>query len=277
MIVYTGQEKKYVGKNARSFDVAKYMGKWYDVAHKPFKYQAPCPPDAQSTAFYRFSHGNTIQVTNRCGNQVAQGIARMQGDDPMRLEVSFGNNQPAGEYWIVMVDSYRYKWSVVSNSDRSLLWILSRTPKLSTATLKRLVNYLQRAGYNVSDLIYYSAQHLPLKSKGVRVWSVSNLEKTAIENRAFRKVETTAKHLQLVVMHLEAGQEIGAERHPDTDQFFRLEQGRAMFRYKYNARDNWTDVALETNGAFMVPAGTWHNVIAVTPVSLYTIYSSPKH
>jgi mannose-6-phosphate isomerase-like protein (cupin superfamily) len=85
----------------------------------------------------------------------------------------------------------------------------------------------------------------------------------------------TAKHVQLVVMCLGPGEEIGDEVHPNVDQFFRIEQGEAKFvlneKQERPARDG---------DAVVVPAGTYHNVINTSktaPLKLYTLYSPPNH
>lgn len=242
------------------------MGQWYDVAHKPFKYQAPC--QEQSTASYRLlADEKSVQVVNRCGTSVATGIATPRDGDKMRLNVTFGKQTPPGEYWIVMVDSAHYKWAVVSNRDRSLLWVLSRKAHLPTKLLQKVLAILVQRGYDIGDLQLASS----------RLWQTRDIETLTMQNREFRQVLATGPHLQLVLMSLEPGGEIGAEVHPHTDQFFRLESGDAQLLHKYHAADPWTETSLQKNAAILVPAGVWHNIRAVTRVALYTIYAPPKH
>ena len=100
-----------------------------------------------------------------------------------------------------------------------------------------------------------------------------NIESLTEKNSNFRKVLFTGK-LQLVLMSLKPGEEIGEETHK-ADQFFRVEQGVAVFVL------NKDDVFIARDGdAVVVPANTYHNVINKSKTSilkLYTIYSSPKH
>src|SRR5664279_6468188 len=99
---------------------------------------------------------------------------------------------------------------------------------------------------------------------------VGSIEKLALQNTYFRQVLFTAKHAQLVVMCLQPGEEIGDEVHPDTDQFFRIEQGEAKFIF--NEKE---EHIVRSGEAVVVPAGTFHNVINTSRVSqlkLYTIY-----
>ncbi len=104
---------------------------------------------------------------------------------------------------------------------------------------------------------------------------VGPIEKTTVQNNFFRRVIYTGKHAQLVVMCLQAGEEIGNEVHPDVDQFFRIEEGSAKFVF------NGAEEHLVHDGdAVIVPAGTYHNVINASenkPLQLYTVYSPPNH
>ncbi|HWH62274.1 MAG TPA: cupin domain-containing protein [Ginsengibacter sp.] len=106
--------------------------------------------------------------------------------------------------------------------------------------------------------------------KGFKV----NIEKGALHNSDFRKVLYTSKHLQLVLMSLKAGEEIGAETHHDNDQFFRFESGRGkcfIDGNEYNVMDG--DVII-------IPAGAKHNIINTdgkSELKMYTIYAPPHH
>ena len=104
---------------------------------------------------------------------------------------------------------------------------------------------------------------------------VGPIEKATEENEYFRKVLFTGKHQQLVVMCLQPGEEIGNEVHPDVDQFFRIEVGKARFVFNGSEKH-----VVSAGGAVVVPAGTYHNIIntsATKPLKLYTIYTPPQH
>lgn len=102
---------------------------------------------------------------------------------------------------------------------------------------------------------------------------VDDVEKLTEENTDFRRVVYTGKNLQLVLMSIEPGDEIGAEVHDDIDQFFRIEAGEGEISidgvvHKVKADDG-----------VIVPAGSRHNVVSVgkEPLKLYTIYGPPEH
>ena len=101
------------------------------------------------------------------------------------------------------------------------------------------------------------------------------LESLTEKNRYFRRVLFTGTHAQLVLMCLQPGEEIGEEVHAKVDQFFRVETGTARVIL------NKTEKHLVRAGsAFIVPAGTRHNVLNPSPdqaLHLYTIYSPPNH
>ena len=101
-----------------------------------------------------------------------------------------------------------------------------------------------------------------------------DIEKKTLANNYFRKVLFTGKHTQLVVMCLKPGEQIGNEVHARVDQFFRIEQGQALFVFKGKK------IVARNGDAVIVPAGTYHNVINTSrdaPLKLYTVYSPPNH
>lgn len=102
----------------------------------------------------------------------------------------------------------------------------------------------------------------------------TNIEKDTLENKNYRKVIYTGKNMQLVLMTLQPGEEIGMEVHDDHDQFFRIESGEG----KCIIDDN--EYKLEDGVVIIVPAGANHNVINTSlteELKLYTIYAPPVH
>jgi mannose-6-phosphate isomerase-like protein (cupin superfamily) len=102
---------------------------------------------------------------------------------------------------------------------------------------------------------------------------VDNIEQVTVANDEFRRVLYTGKNLQLVLMTLQPGEEIGEEVHEDRDQFFRIEEGRGEVRI--DGKPN----PVEDDFAVIVPAGASHNVVNTgdAPLRLYTIYGPPEH
>ena len=100
-----------------------------------------------------------------------------------------------------------------------------------------------------------------------------NIEEATVRNEDFRRVLYTGANLQLVLMTLQPGDEIGAEVHPDRDQFFRIEEGEGVI--DIDGREN----RVADDFAVIVPAGARHNVrnTGSQPLRLYTIYAPPEH
>lgn len=102
---------------------------------------------------------------------------------------------------------------------------------------------------------------------------VADIEKLTVENSDFRRVLYTGNNLQLVLMAIQPGEEIGEEVHPDRDQFFRIEAGYGEVLI------DGTKTEVKADDAVIVPAGAKHNVInrGDSPLRLYTLYGPPEH
>lgn len=102
---------------------------------------------------------------------------------------------------------------------------------------------------------------------------VDNIEDATTDNEDFRRVLYTGKNLQLVLMTLQPGEEIGEEVHEDRDQFFRFEEGRGTVYIDGAANQ------VEDDFAVIVPAGARHNVVnsGSEPLKLYSLYGPPEH
>ena len=108
---------------------------------------------------------------------------------------------------------------------------------------------------------------------------VGDIERATLDNETFRTVLHTGDRLQLTVMRLGPGEDIGRERHPDTDQFLRIESGtgRVEFGRSEDTVDETHDV--QDDWAIVVPAGVWHNVVNTGDgeLKLYSLYAPPEH
>jgi mannose-6-phosphate isomerase-like protein (cupin superfamily) len=100
-----------------------------------------------------------------------------------------------------------------------------------------------------------------------------DIEKLTTSNSDFRRVLYTGKNIQLVLMTLQPGEDIGAEIHTDRDQFFRFEEGQGQVDIDHSCYN------VEDGTAVIVPAGARHNVrnTGGAPLKLYTLYAPPEH
>ena len=106
-----------------------------------------------------------------------------------------------------------------------------------------------------------------------------NIEEAALQNENYRTALWPGNHLQVTLMSINPGEDIGLEMHPAVDQFIRIEAGQGLaqmgnsqYQLDYQRKVRGTD-------AIMVPAGTWHNLTTTgnIPMKLYTIYAPPQH
>lgn len=119
---------------------------------------------------------------------------------------------------------------------------------------------------------------IKLKDYGPQPFVV-NINEASKQNNTFRTALWTGKHLQVTLMSIKVGDDIGLEIHPNVDQFIRIEDGQGLVKmgrskdkldFQANAYDDF---------AIMIPAGTWHNVINTgnKPLKVYSIYAPPQH
>lgn len=108
----------------------------------------------------------------------------------------------------------------------------------------------------------------------MKKWYHTHIEHDTTGNDSYRKVLYTWQHMQLVLMSLKPGEEIGLETHHDNDQFFRFDAGQATVII------NETTYQVIDGDAIVVPAGAEHNIINSSDtedLKLYTIYTPPHH
>lgn len=108
---------------------------------------------------------------------------------------------------------------------------------------------------------------------------LANIKKAALQNTNYRTALWTGRHLQLTLMSIPVGGEIGLEVHPDTDQLLQIEKGCgiAMMGAVKNQLNYQQSVC--SGYAVFVPAGTWHNIVNTgnCPLKIYTVYAPPHH
>ena len=106
-----------------------------------------------------------------------------------------------------------------------------------------------------------------------------NIEDLTVENENFRTAKWTGRNLQMTVMSVKPGGEIGLEKHDESDQFIRVEKGNARIVMGASKEKMTFDKKVSDNWAIFIPAGSWHNVIneGDEPLKVYVIYGPPEH
>jgi mannose-6-phosphate isomerase-like protein (cupin superfamily) len=119
---------------------------------------------------------------------------------------------------------------------------------------------------------------IALKDNGPQPFTI-NINEATKQNNTFRTALWTGRHLQVTLMRINVGADIGLEIHPNVDQFLRIEQGQGIVKMG-KTKDRLDYQAMVSDDfAIMIPAGTWHNVINTgsMPLKLYSIYAPPQH
>jgi apolipoprotein D and lipocalin family protein len=136
-------------------DLNRYMGKWYEIASFPQRFQKGC---VASSAAYSLRKDGDVDVLNQCRNETLEGKLRnakgkawvVDRKTNAKLKVRFF--WPfSGDYWIIDLGT-NYEYAVVGHPTRNYLWILSRTPQMDSAVYERILERLKEKQYDLSRL-----------------------------------------------------------------------------------------------------------------------------
>ena len=136
-------------------DLARYAGKWYEIASFPQRFQRGCHC---TTAEYSLSERGYVVVENRCRRDSITGkvtsikgkafVVKNSGNAKLKVQFFWPFR---GKYWIIdLADDYSY--AVVSHPNRKYLWILSRSPKMDGTTYQEILSRLQAKGFDLANL-----------------------------------------------------------------------------------------------------------------------------
>jgi apolipoprotein D and lipocalin family protein len=136
-------------------DLNRYMGKWYEIASFPMRFQKGC---VASAATYTLRKDGDVDVLNQCRDKTLDGKLRnakgkawvVDRQSNARLKVRFF--WPfSGDYWIIDLGT-NYEYAVVGHPKRNYLWILSRSPKMDQAVYEGIIERLKKQHYDVARL-----------------------------------------------------------------------------------------------------------------------------
>ena len=134
-------------------ELEKYLGKWYEIAHLPAKFQEGCN---ETTATYTLSKDGSISVLNQSIKdgkmKQAKGKAKVvDKNSNAKLKVTFF--WPFyGDYWIIKLGN-NYDYAVVGTPNRKYLWILSRTPQMDDKLFSQILESVKSKGFDINNLI----------------------------------------------------------------------------------------------------------------------------
>lgn len=139
-----------------SVDLARYAGKWYEIARLPAWFQRACESD--TTATYTLRPDGKITVLNECRQadgrmKAARGTAKLASTSGPNTKLRVTFFWPFyGDYWIIDLDP-DYRWAVVGEPGRKYFWVLARQPQVDEATLKGILERARQQGYDLAPLI----------------------------------------------------------------------------------------------------------------------------
>jgi len=151
--MYLTKEKYNTLEVVPHVELEKYLGKWYEIAHLPFRFEDDC---TDITATYSLSKDGNVSVLNEClkdGKQKeAKGKAKVVDKNTgAKLKVIFFWPFSA-DYWIIDLGK-DYDYAVVGTPNRKYLWILSRTPQMDDKLFSQLIESAKSKGFIVNNLI----------------------------------------------------------------------------------------------------------------------------
>ncbi len=149
-------------QTVQSVDLNRYVGKWFEIARYPNRFQRKCVGNV--SAEYILRPNNRIMVINQCVKKDgkiddAKGEAKIvDNQSNAKLKVRFAPKFLSfiplvwGDYWILDLGK-NYEYALVGSPDRKYLWVLSRTPKLDAKVFNNLRQIAQREGFNPDKLV----------------------------------------------------------------------------------------------------------------------------
>jgi len=152
-MLFSGKLSQKDLETVAKVELDKYLGKWYEIAHLPFKYEDGA---TDITATYSLLKDGSIGVFNEC---LKEGKAKASKGNAKVVDKATGAKLKVtffwpfyGDYWILKLGE-NYEYSVVGTPNRKYLWILCRTPKMDQKLFFELTEFAKSKGFNTNNLI----------------------------------------------------------------------------------------------------------------------------
>jgi len=136
-------------------DAQRYMGKWYDIASFPQRFQKDCKC---TSAEYKLLDDETVEVFNRCIDSKTGKVKDITGkafiaDKTTNAKLKVQFFWPfKGDYWVIEL-AEDYSYAVVSEPGKEYLWILSRTPNMDEQLYTDIVSRLKEKGFDTGKIV----------------------------------------------------------------------------------------------------------------------------
>lgn len=151
-------------------DLDRYLGTWFEICRLPLKYEDAKARDI--TATYSLNANGTVRVENRCIDEDGKpdrsiGEAEAVDASKAKLKVSFLPEYlrwipfTKGDYWVLAITP-DYEMALVGTPDREHLWVISRSPQVSQASVQGLLDTATAMGFDLSKLIWTEQSGAPV-------------------------------------------------------------------------------------------------------------------
>ena len=149
---------------------------------------------------------------------------------------------------------------------------------MSISHNKRAVVFGASTALLLSALTGCTLGNTSQQDHGGKPWVV-NIEELTTSNQNFRRAWWTGKQLQMTVMALQPGEDIGLEVHEKGDQFIRVEEGKARVQMGPSKTNLTYDKTVGDDWAMLIPEGYWHNIsnAGKEELKMYVLYAPPEH
>lgn len=194
------------------------------------------------------------------------------------LYISLSGTQPVYEIDHVRFDSYReglqkaHEAGVEEYEEFRQSGLSTHYPQVQHVFLHASTGERE----NASRMNYLNEKEI--KDYGSQKFVV-DIKKVTTQNDTFRTALWTGKHLQLTLMSIDVGGDVGLETHPNLDQYIRLEEGQGLVQMGDSKNNLDFEAKASADYAIFIPAGKWHNLTNTgnKPIKLYSIYAPPEH
>ena len=143
------------------FELNRYLGKWYEIARLDHSFESGL---TQVTAEYSLRNDGGVTVVNRGFSSEQQEWEKAEGkayfveeDSTGYLKVSFFGPF-YGSYVVFELERENYDYAFVSGPDTGYLWLLARTPSVSSDIITHFERMAVERGFDADQLIYVEHQ-----------------------------------------------------------------------------------------------------------------------
>lgn len=234
----------------------------------------------EATAVDLYSRLANLAPDQTHRNEILQTLANKQFylDQFTNLYISLTGWQPVYQIEKISFDNYRDGLNKASKFGEEAYEEYQRQGISTQNSLVQSIFLQASRGASENAARLELLNNEALKDYGPESFVV-DIEKATTKNDTFRTALWTGNHLQLTLMSIDAGDDIGLEMHPDVDQFIRIEEGQGLVQMgDSEGQFNFEQKAF-ADYAIFVPAGKWHNLTntGTKPLKLYSIYAPPEH